>query len=299
MKPIYGDSYDFLYTGNSQNITLKRGTYVFECWGAQGHCWVERSNYIGGKGSYTKGTISLRTEKTFYVFVGQYGEAASSSYSFNGGGGGQFGGGGASDIRLINNTWADFESLKSRIMVAAGGGGPDSGVHGGAGGCLVGLDTGYGKGGTQTAGGYGAYSGSFGKGGLYSRTDSGGCGGGGGGYYGGGSSTIRTDYSGGGGSSFISGYPGCNAIAEESTTNNITHTNSPIHYSGLVFSDSVMIDGNSQMQSPIAYLNETGHSLDGHVRITLLIFLPECKRTSYSMKFHLNLLMFVLMILMS
>ncbi|MFR6022533.1 MAG: glycine rich domain-containing protein [Clostridia bacterium] len=30
-------------------------------------------------------------------------------------------GGGATDIRLVSGEWNDFESLKSRIMVAGGG----------------------------------------------------------------------------------------------------------------------------------------------------------------------------------
>ena len=50
---------------------------------------------------------------------------------FNGGGGYSSGytdfnnctGGGATDIRLASGNWNDFNSLKSRIMVAAGGGG--------------------------------------------------------------------------------------------------------------------------------------------------------------------------------
>jgi hypothetical protein len=261
-------SFDFIYSGNSEKVTLDPGTYLFECWGAQGY--IYNSGNIGGKGSYTKGTISLKTTKTFYVFVGQFGRGSIADYSFNGGGGGQMGGGGSSDIRLVNGTWDNFESLKSRIIVAAGGSGPDSYVHGAPGGCLVGLDVGYGKGGTQTAGGFGLYNGSFGKGGFYPRTDGNGCGGGGGGYYGGGSSTNAIDYPGGGGSSFISGYPGCNAVKEESTLNNIIHSDSPIHYSGLVFTHPVMIDGKTSMPSPTPGLNETGHESNGHVRITIL-----------------------------
>jgi hypothetical protein len=257
---ILAPSYDFFYTGNSHEITLSPGTYLFECWGAQGY--IANDIEIGGKGAYTKGTISLKTTQTFYVLPGQYGQESISTYVFNDGGGGQFGGG-ASDIRLINGTWDDFDSLKSRIMVAAGDGGPDSQINGGAGGCLVDLDSGYGKGGTQTKGGYGYYKGSFGKGGFNSDTSLNGCVGGGGGYYGGGSSTYKSSYSGGGGSSFISGYPECNAIAEESTINNIIHTNSPIHYSGFVFTQSVMIDSNSILPTLKGQLN-------GHARITIL-----------------------------
>ena len=47
----------------------------------------------------------------------------------------------------------------------------------------------------------------------------------------------------GGGSSFISGHNGCDAIKEESIENNIIHTGQSVHYSGLYFTDTVMIDG--------------------------------------------------------
>jgi hypothetical protein len=281
----------FVFTGKSETIELFPATYLFECWGAQGHVM---GNNVGGKGSYTKGTISLKTKTTFYVFVGEYGKAPGDRYMFNGGGGGQYSGGGASDIRLINATWDNFDSLKSRIMVAAGGGGPDSGIEGGDGGCLIGLDAGYGKGGTQTDGGHGYVKGSFGKGGFYTRTDGYGCGGGGGGYYGGGSSTSPTDYSGGGGSSYISGYQGCKAIVKESTINNITHMSSSIHYSGLFFSYPEMIDGKTSMPSPTSYLFETGHTSDGYVRITIL----KSNECSCSCKSQSNLYMFILTVLL-
>jgi hypothetical protein len=58
----------------------------------------------------------------------------------------------------------------------------------------------------------------------------------GGGYYGGKSGEVSSA----GGSSFISGYTGCNAISESSTENNIIHTGQPNHYSGCVFTNSVM-----------------------------------------------------------
>ena len=257
----------FNYTGNSQKITLEPGTYSFECWGAQGY----PGN--GGKGAYTKGIISLPRRRNFYIFVGQRGLYATAEYAFNGGGYSQTSGGGASDIRLSNGKWDDFLSLKSRIMVAAGGGGPDSGEKGGAGGCLNGIGTAHSNGGTQTEGGYSKVGkGSFGKGGMYADISGTGCGGGGGGYYGGSSSTVSGDYAGAGGSSFISGFPGCNATSEDSNEDNIVPTKSPNHYSGLVFRSPVMIDGNSLMPSPTSSADETGHSLDGYVRIAMMSF---------------------------
>ena len=71
-----------------------------------------------------KGIIQLTKPRTFYLYIGEYGKGEYSyEYSFNGGGIGQYGGGGATDIRLDPGNWSSFDSLKSRIIVAAGGGG--------------------------------------------------------------------------------------------------------------------------------------------------------------------------------
>ena len=85
----------------------------------------------------------------------------------------------------------------------------------------------------------------------------------------------------GGGSSFISGHTGCNAIAETSTSNSITHTGQANHYSGLVFTETKMIDGAGyswttakgnleQMPNPSGgyYASGVGHSGNGAARIT-------------------------------
>lgn len=47
----------------------------------------------------------------------------------------------------------------------------------------------------------------------------------------------------GSGSSFISGHEGCDAIAQNSTEGNITHTGQSVHYSQYKFTNTVMIDG--------------------------------------------------------
>ena len=91
----------------------------------------------------------------------------------------------------------------------------------------------------QTSGGTGGENGAFGEGAGSLITN----GGGGGGYYGGGSSQNVDDYGGGGGSSFISGHIGCDAISVSSTSDNIIHTGQPIHYSGLMFYETVIEDG--------------------------------------------------------
>jgi len=145
--------------------------------------------YSGGKGGYVAGIITLSSGTTLYAYVGGQAQA------FNGAGisrpsevSSHFGnsGGGATDFRLVKgSTWKEFNSLKSRIIVAAGGGGAnyrnypvDNGEDkttiygeggGGYGGGLIGGEgqtlnhnrTNYitygwceSYGGTQTAGGY-------------------------------------------------------------------------------------------------------------------------------------------------
>jgi len=189
---------------------------------------------------------------------------------FNGGGisTGSASGGGATDIRLVYTNWNDFESLKSRIMVAGGGGGGENASKdGGAAGGINGYSSKAGVilGGSQTTG-YG-----FGTA-LYTlyNVD---WGGGGNGYYSGYSATAQTaNYyidGGGGGSSFISGYSGCNAISVNSTLDKISHTGSPNHYSGYIFTNPQMIDGVTSMPSPYGG-TEIGHLGNGYCIISYL-----------------------------
>ena len=278
------------------------GDYMIECWGAQGSNMLDK---VGGKGGYCKGTVKL-PNRTIYIYVG------AQSGGFGGGGvtldserDAHFGndGGGATDIRLVKgSTYKEFNSLKSRILVAAGGGGANHRN-------TVGEDPQWGQG----DGGYGGLNGGDGlrddntmswtsanleficlcygasqtSGGKYLRSRRNSSGkfesfsdevqyvgkfgyaattpatfvqtGGGGGYYAGGSGGH---VGGSGGSSFISGYPGCDAITESSTENAIFHTKQPNHYSGLIFTDTQMIDGAHPMPSPYGG-TEIGHSRDG------------------------------------
>ena len=280
----------FSYTGSAQSyIAPVTGTYKIECWGASAS-----GQYNPGRGGYTMGYITLTKGTTLYVYVGQQGQH-SGIYNYNGGGLGETGGGGASDIRLTSGSWNDFNSLKSRIMVAGGGGGgyytlttkdgicPDAGgLKGTDAYCIYadGITSYSGHGGTQTAGGKcGSTSstvdpytpdedGHFGWGGFCDNYYSSG---GGGGYYGGGHGVHPGAgwTGGGGGSSFISGYSGCNAISKSSTSTNIIHTGSPNHYSGYVFSNMQMIAGDSSMPAPSGG-TETGHTGNGYARITFV-----------------------------
>lgn len=103
---------DFAYTGTAQAISLPRGKYIIECWGAQGGSY---SSYYGGAGGYSVGTITLTKNSTdLYIYVGGQPEATTSTGEtpggFNGGGKGCSrtynyssygqGGGGATDVRI-------------------------------------------------------------------------------------------------------------------------------------------------------------------------------------------------------
>lgn len=127
-----GDILNFDYTGAVQSITLPKGIYKLECWGAQGGNGCTDNSYTGGKGGYSIGTISLNTKITLYIYVGgrgvsseasgsgatqtaagtngsfgQGGSATTSGTNYNygsgGGGGGWYGGGACSDYSDSTN----------------------------------------------------------------------------------------------------------------------------------------------------------------------------------------------------
>ncbi len=313
-----GRSWDFEYLDDTNdkryheiNITCD-GMYKLEAWGASGGT-MEETNNIGGAGGYTSGNIELTSGTTLFINIGGQGsnnviEDPTSTGGYNGGGGGSYssrygfecaGGGGATDIRLISNEIDDLESWKSRIMVAAGGGGSCndrtfyidiSESYGGAGGGLNGYD-GYsvdfdsydsGMGATQTMGGESNYTNQEGQffQGCNSPSPYDDRAGGGGGYYGG--SCGYSSQAAGGGSSYISGYAGCDAIASTSSIYGIDHTGSPEHYSGKVFTNARMIDGkgcdwstgvalNCGVNQPQPNgVNAVGHIGNGYARITYL-----------------------------
>ena len=285
-----GACHTYFYESDApREFSFSSGKYRFECWGAQGKNGTSSGN-VAGSGGYTSGELVLLKPTVFYIYIGG---SPPSLYNkgYNGGGYAQEGGGGATDIRLVKGSWDDFNSLKSRIMVAAGGGGPDSLDKGGHAGGLIGGDSegGYGKGGTQTKGGQSGDVGKFGKGGGMQEN-----GGGGGGYYGGGSSRNSNDYGGGGGSSFISGYIGCDAIKESSTSfDNILHTGLPYHYSGYVFRNMTMFNGSSRMPSPYGGYS-IGNQKHGAVRITFLGFIKLTKTRLIYIRLNLFLSHFIL-----
>ena len=291
------------------------GTYRIQCWGAQGG---GNSSYPGGRGAYTKGDLTLTQGENLYVCVGRngsYGAEPSLLVQYNGGtmyyskyemfnngcqnlynayhnnvgsAGWCYAGGGSTDIRLDsgNGDWTDFNSRKSRIMVAASGGGsrlyyyvPQSGTSAGGLNGYSGLS--YGSAGTAATGATQTSRGNNGTAiGADGNTRFGivkwvtsSLGGAGNGYYAGGDAnhgggTVGTGST---GSCFISGYTGCNAISASSTETNIIHTGQANHYSGKVFTNTQMLDGKTSMPSPDGG-TETGHTGDGVCIITQVSF---------------------------
>ena len=272
-----------------KHVVLNKGVYKIECWGAQGGRGLNNTEikYPGGKGAYTSGIIYLSERTPLYLYIGQKGSDGMHNTTYrapggwNGGGNGGAdiqdndgpgGGGGATDVRLTPGDWNNTESLRSRIMVAAGGSGGAYRTYGGPGGDLNGYVTRqydleiYQKSSTsQTSGnafGIGANGNDFDF-----TPDSGG----GGGYYGGniGNSAESKDAGynsvSSSGSSYISGYQGCDSLSIDGE-----HTGSPIHYSGLVFNKPEMKNGFTEFPSPKRGVNEVGHEGNGAVVITKL-----------------------------
>lgn len=152
-----GEVFNFTYTGSVQQVTLPKGKYKLQCWGAAGGDVTGTYATGGSKGGYSEGIITLTETTTFYIFVGGQGTSYTSSASqtsttvinggWNGGGAGvrtsrynsgdtdgrsfPRGGGGATDIALVSSalsyssgrTTRDSASLLSRIIVAGGGAG--------------------------------------------------------------------------------------------------------------------------------------------------------------------------------
>ena len=302
---------------------LYPGKYKIECWGAQGAVSKLTDK---GRGAYVSGEIKITRKRKIFLYVGEKGKI-NGGIMFNGGGDGRKrnvnefweqmtlvksgSGGGASDVRLEGGNWNDTESLKSRIIVAAGGGGfvdyasndYNDEVAGSCGGELEASSGDYSEcngcasnnpgqitlatGGTQDRGGEALSSkGNLGCGGNSEEALGGG---GGSGYFGGagGSHAIHRYGSGAGGSSFISGHEGCYAFKIKNSEKPSSDTN--IHYSGLFFTDTIMIAGNKTMPSPNGG-NETGHPGDGAIKVSVLYPLyitVVCKTNKFSFVFVL------------
>lgn len=106
----------YSYTGNVQNFSPKYdGNYKIELWGSQSNTGDKT------KGNYTRGNILLNTLNTLYVYVGAQNNTFNTGNIINAEST-KTNIGGNTDVRLSNGNWNDFESLKSRIMLAPSGG---------------------------------------------------------------------------------------------------------------------------------------------------------------------------------
>jgi len=269
-----GDILNFDYTGAVQSVTLPKGTYKLECWGAQGGYSSSNSGIdvgMGGKGGYSVGTITLDKKTPIYIYAGGVGSISGNGKAdggFPNGGSswasgtseGAGGGGGSSDIRI------GTDSLYARVIVAGGGGGGgEDNETGGYGGGETGGTSGSGTPGSQTA-----PSGYFGIGGHTSYDG----GGGGGGWYGaypaGGQTTPATGSSG----SDTSGSPGGSGYVYTSATAS-NYPSGCLLNSSYYLSAAKTIAGNASFTSPTGS-SETGHSGNGYCRITVI----ECKNVA-------------------
>lgn len=272
-----GDILNCPYSGSAKSITLPKGKYKLECWGAQGG-YRNSTNY-SGKGGYSAGTITLTEKTLIYLYSGGAGNTGKTAGGFNGGGKrqGYNGGGGASDIRI------GTDSLYARVIVAGGGGSDGApsktGMYGGgtAGGSTTESYGNGGYGGTQTgvsssswqttsqststSAQSGAYAG-FGFGGNGIARESGYGGAGGGGWYGGSGaypdSSGDDDRGGGGGSGYI-----------YTSTSASTYPSGCLLNSQYYLENATTLAGNTSFTSPTG-ASETGHTGDGYVRITVI-----------------------------
>ena len=265
-----GDILNCPYSGSAKSITLPKGTYKLEVWGAQGGNLNQSGSYVsslGGRGGYSVGTLTLTQRMIVYMYAGGQGTGSATSHAYGGfnGGGDAWGsstgeqangGGGGSDIRLGQ------DSLYARVIVAGGGGGAGEddetggyggGTSGGAGG------NSYGGQATSASGG-----GVFGKGAHTNRDG----GGGGGGWYGGGTAGgSQTPPTGNSSSDTSGGSGGSGYVYTSSTASN--YPSGCLLDSSMYLSNTSTTAGNSSITSPTG-ASETGHIGNGYCRITVI-----------------------------
>ena len=262
---------------NGETITLKPGTHKLEAWGASGvySSANPTSSHPNGYGGYASGTLTLTESLNVTLYIGGSPNSNSDvNYGgWNGGGASYYGsryndngaGGGATDIcltpsRITTDSYQRYvrtsASYLSRILVAGGGGGgrsSDAASNGGyfntsGANTYVGTLTAAGSSsGTYQAGGFG-----FGASGISGTDDNAG---GGGGWYGG---ATNGDSYGGGGSSFVWSTDTASSVPSGYTPS------TKYQMTNVVYNK-----GNTTMPSSTSTTGtETGHSGDGHIRIT-------------------------------
>ena len=262
---------------NGETITLKPGTHKLEAWGASGvySSASPTNSHPNGYGGYASGTLTLTESLNVTLYIGGSPNSNSDvNYGgWNGGGASYAGsryndngaGGGATDICLTPSsiTTDSYQryvrtsaSYLSRILVAGGGGGgrsSDAASNGGyfntsGANTYVGSLTAAGSSsGTYQSGGFG-----YGSSGTSTSDDNAG---GGGGWYGG---ATNGDSYGGGGSSFVWSTDTASSVPSGYTPS------TKYQMTNVVYNK-----GNTTMPSSTSTTGtETGHSGDGHIRIT-------------------------------
>lgn len=229
-SPVSTDTYIYNNSNTVNTIQVVGGDkeITFSLWGAAGGNGGYGTQPGSGAGGFTKGTITLQNNITYYLYVGQGGRKPSASNFGTGGSGGFPNGGygtsgdatgaGGGGMTMLSAVTFSVGMSDGNIYLISGGGGGSTGYNGqaGAGGGSSGQNgTGSITGGTQAAGGThngaklqgGNATGTQGIGG----TDDGG--GGGGGFYGGGGGTSDA-FPGAGGS----GYFNTSVVTSGSTT---------------------------------------------------------------------------------
>ena len=265
---------------NGETITLKPGTHKLEAWGASGvySSASPTNSHPDGYGGYASGTLTLTESLNVTLYIGGSPNSNSDvNYGgWNGGGASYAGsryndngaGGGATDICLTPSsiTTDSYQryvrtsaSYLSRILVAGGGGGgrsSDAASNGGyfntsGANTYVGSLTAAGSSsGTYQSGGFG-----YGSSGTSTSDDNAG---GGGGWYGG---ATNGDSYGGGGSSFVWSTDTASSVPSGYTPS------TKYQMTNVVYNK-----GNTTMPSSTSTTGtETGHSGDGHIRITSTI----------------------------
>ena len=271
---------------------LLPGKYLIECYGAQGGSGLTDLKILhpGGKGAYTSGLLNVKKAINIYLYIGGRGADANDHDTFipggwNGGGNGKFedtdndhtgAGGGATDVRLEYGNWNDENSLKSRIMVAAGGSGSAYSSYGAPGGDITGyIINSYNSQNFERSSTNQTHGNDLGAGenGFISNDDQVPYSGGGGGYYGGQTrSPISTTSKGyiavsSSGSSYISGHYECpsNVIAKDSTE--------------IIFIKPLIVNGFQSFPSCEGSSLITGNEGDGCVKITQInqVYSIYCK----------------------
>lgn len=303
-----GTTFDFDYTGAVQEVTLPKGRYKLQCWGAQGGDSSYSGATNGGYGGYSEGILELKEKTTLYVFVGGRTYVSSSGYMQNGGwngGGGSTGyssggsssgttitsglvrtypgsGGGGTDIATITSTmeYVNYitnrsnESLLSRFIVAGGGAGNNSRYYKYTDPDTTNFKTGrnndynYGGGGVEGIGGCPGTQSSAGTG-----TYNGGFG------HGASQSMNNKRYAAagggggwyGGGTSYSSNTNVVSVVGGGSGFVNIRENAQyrPAGYTGLELLSGKTIDGDTKFESPSGG-TEKGHNGNGYARITKL-----------------------------